>query len=145
MPSRWRMRGKLSPYFILARPLLLVLLRSTAKSRDEYEKERERDEDYTHSGWHGMRWVAERSRMDSKETSSYATCLSVKRFLNLNQTRFTMVERKFLSNEHHLEGVLLRFCARLCVSDSFLDVGSPICIPGGDRKQSSPISLQSLL
>ena len=87
----------------------------------------------------GMGWVAERSRMDSKETSSYATCLSVKRFLNLNQTRFTMIKRKFLSNERHLEGVLLLFCARLCVSDSFLDVGSPICIPGGDRKQSSPI------
>ena len=58
---------------------------------------------------------------------------------NLNQKRFTMIKRKFLSNEHHLEGVLLRFCARLCVSDSFLDVGSPICIPGGDRKQSSPL------
>ena len=50
-----------------------------------------------------------------------------------------MIKRKFLSNERHLEGVLLLFCARLCVSDSFLDVGSPICIPGGDRKQSSPI------
>ena len=35
-----------------------------------------------------------------------------------------------------LRGGPLSFCLRLCVRDSFLDVGPPICIPGGEEEFS---------